>query len=369
MGDTSTAVADAPVSSGASTSSTTSDTSSSAEPQVTTDRPSFRDALSVFNEAAKQQGKRPRGVKAAPLSPIEPPQPGAATTQPDGSIEGQPPIANKQGPIPFEVHSKALENARSKERQTVEQEYATRYGSPEVVNRAVHWFQHASRDRIGFLTGVINEAMADPQLAPHVASLAGRTLKGQRQPASPPQAAAAEAPPPDFQDGSGNQFYSAKAQQARDEWLMSRVRDQILGEVQPDLQAVEEIQNERQMERARAQVKQTMASHLTEARTWPYFKEHEAEIKAALGKEPLTSGHPAEEALLLSRVYQRVVGPKLSQLEQARVLADLKSRANASSLNPSATGAPSGVPKNVRAKDGGTFGAALKWAAGQTSGR
>ncbi len=94
-----------------------------------------------------------------------------------------------------------------------------------------------------------------------------------------------------------------------------------------------------------------------------------AEIKAALGKAPLTSGHPAEEALLLARVYQRIVGPKLSQLEQARVLADLKSRANASSLNPSATGAPSGVPANVRAKTGGTFGSALKWAATQTAGR
>ncbi len=131
----------------------------------------------------------------------------------------------------------------------------------------------------------------------------------------------------------------------------------------------DEMQAEREQERVQAQVKQTMTSHLTEARSWPYFKEHEAEIKAALGKAPLTSGHPAEEALLLSRVYQRIVGPKLSQLEQARVLADLKSRANASSLNPSATGAPSGVPANVRAKTGGTFGSALKWAASQTAGR
>ncbi len=84
---------------------------------------------------------------------------------------------------------------------------------------------------------------------------------------------------------------------------------------------------------------------------------------------PLTSGHPAEEALALRDAYDAVVLPKLSELEQNRVLAQMNARAHDSTLNPSNAGAPRGVPRNVRAKEGGTFGNALRYAEQRVAGR
>lgn len=358
MDDTTTAVADAP-------SSPAPSAPSSPEPTVTTDRPSIGDALSVFNEAAKQQGKRPRGKPDAIATPSPT---DTATIPPDGTIDPTQTPPASQGPIPFTVHETALKNARTKERQAVEQEFRSTVGDPTIAREAMQWFQSAARDRAGFIRDTIHEALADPDLAPQVRSLLGQTLGSARQPAAAP--ASPEAPPPDFTDGQGHSFYSATAQQARDEWLINRVKADILGEVQPDLDQVRADRDAQQQERQAAQVKQTFAGYLQEARTeWKGFKEHEKEIKAALLAAPLTSGHPAEERILLEQTYRRIVGPKLSQIQQAEWLADLKTKATASSLNPSATGAPSGIPKNVRAKDGGSFAAALKWAEAQTAGR
>lgn len=361
MDDTtaSTAVADAP------SSPAPSAPTSSPEPTVTTDRPSLGDALSVFNEAARQQGKRPRGAKPDAIAAPSPQD--AATTPPDGTVDPTQTPPATQGPIPFTVHETALKNARTKERQAVEQEFRSTVGDPAVAREAMQWFQSAARDRTGFLRDTIQEALADPELAPQVRSLLGQTLGSGRQQAAP---VSAEVPQPDFTDGQGNTFYSAKQQQARDEWFANKLRTEILGEVQPDLEQVRADREAQQQERQAAQVKQTFAGYLTEARNqWDGFKEHEAEIKAALLAAPLTSGHPAEERVLLEQTYRRIVGPKLTQLQQAKWLADLKSKATASSLNPAATGAASGIPKNVRAKDGGTFGNAIRWAEQQTAGR
>jgi len=329
--------------------------------QSTTDRPSFGDALDTFNQAAVAQGKKPRGVPQQ----VAPPAPDGPTTQAEGTTDPTLTPATPPGPIPLQVHTKALENARLKARAEVEQEYRTQYGDPARVRQATQWFDSAARDRVGFVTTLIQEALADPELAPHIASLAGRTLHGSRGSAP----ASAAPPKPDFQDGQGNQFYSAKALQARDEWLTAQITQRVLGQVQPDLEQVRADRATREQEAATTQLKQTMSTHLTRARTWPQFKEHEADIKAELLRRPLTSGHPAEEALLLRDVYDTVVGPKLSQLEQARVVADLQTRARASSFNPASAGAPSGVPKEAQAKHGGRMGDALKWAAAQNSGR
>lgn len=362
MDETSSAVVETP-SSSAPTPSAAPASTSTPEPQATTDRPSFGEALDTFNSIRIKEGKKPRGVKPGTATPVAAT---AETPTTEATTEGQTPPPAPKGPIPFEVHDQALKNARAKERQAVEQEYRLTYGDPQVAREAVQWFQSAARDRVGFLAQVINEALADPELAPQIASLAGRTLGGNRS----PQPAPADEPQPDFTDGQGNAFYSAKQQRAHDEWLINRVKTEVLGEVQPGLQTVEHMRAEQEQARQSAQLTQTFAGYLTEARTeWEGFKEHEAEIKQALLDAPLTSGHPADERILLERTYRRIVGPKLSQLQQQKWLADLKARAGASSLNPAATGAPVGVPKNVRAKDGGTFANALKWAAEQNAGR
>ncbi len=357
MEDTNTAVADAPAST--STSAPPS-APAAAEPTVTTDRPSIGDALSVFNEAAKQQGRKTRGR----ISPTgEPSQPEAPTTQAEGSTTET--TAPAQGPVPTPVHIKAVENARLKGRSEAEQEFRQTIGDPAIAREATQWFHRAAQDRPAFLRDVINEALTDPQLRPQVMSLLGQTLGSG---ARPPATEAVE-PQPDFQDAAGNQFYSAKAQQAREAWLIQKAKAEILGEVQPDLDQVRSEREAKQAETAKQQNIAAINTHIAEARKLPYFDQFKDQIRAAALAMPLTSGHPAEEAIVLQRAYWQVVGPELSKLEQQRVVADLKARANASSLNPAATGAPSGIPKNITAKGGGKFGDALKWATAQQAGR
>ncbi len=265
--------------------------------------------------------------------------------------------------MPLDVHTRSLENARMKERQAVEQEYQQRYAAFAPL---MPYAQQFANDRAGFLATVINEALEDPQLAPQIRSLAGRALGGARAGNGSDPAAV---PAPDFQDGQGNQFYSARAQQARDEWLINKVKADILGEVQPQLAQVESVAQREQQREAVQKQTQWRDKTLEKARSLPYFKEHEADIKQVYLGLPQTSGHPAEEAAALREAYDRVVLPKLSQLEHDKAVASMKSRATASTLNPASTGTPGGIPKNVSARTGGTFRDALKWANAQASGR
>lgn len=363
MDDTATAVADAPSSSASSgsTQTSTADTSASSPAQtVTTDRPSIGEALKGAERiVAEHQAKGKRGRITTTGDPSSTELP---TTQAEGVTDPTQAVTTA-GPVPTPVHIKAVENARQKGRQEAEQQFRQTVGDPQVAGEAMRWFNRAAQDRGGFVREIVNEALNDPQLRQEVLSLAGRTL-GQRA-----EPKAATMPEPDFQDANGNKFYSAAQQQKRDEWLSSELEAKILGQVQPDLEQVRSEREQRQQEQAQQRNAAAINSHITEARTWPHFEQHKKQIAEIARSMPLTSGHPAEEAAVLTRAYWQVVGPKLSQLEQQRVVADLKARANASSLNPSATGAPTGVPKNITAKGGGSFGDALKWAQTQTAGR
>lgn len=320
----------------------------------------------MFNEAAKAQGRKVRGNRAAPSSPDAPSPEASAATVPEGSPEAatQTPPPTKTGFVPTADHIKAVENARTKARTDVEQEFRQTYGDPTHLREIVSWAQRAATDRRGFLAGILQEALADPELAPLVAGSPSTRQHTQSGPTpdQPPQ--------PDFRDANGNLFYSAKALEQRDQWLMGQMKAEILGQVEPDLETIRSERQFQQAEREQQLRASAIASTIGEAkRTWPYFDRFKSEIETAIRQMPLTDGHPASEGMVLRRAYDQVVLPKLSQLEQDRVLADLKKTANASSLNPAATGAPSGIPKTVRAKEGGSMAAALAWAATQQGGR
>lgn len=344
------------------TTATTSTTSSepSAPPSTggdrepTTDRPSLKDALDVFNEAAKQQGRKARGNRptcAAPEQGSAPTEPGAAT---DAPTTPTPP--HRGGAVPTEQHIKAVENARQKARAEAEQEYASKWSGldPDQARQAVQWMTRAAQNREGFLAEVIQEARSNPNLS-HLFTPFAAT----------PQTTAPHGPPqPDFTDGQGNAFYSAKAQEARDQWLVEKVKAEILGQVQPDLETIRQEREAAHQQRVIAENQRAVQTRIQDARkTWPHFETFREEIRNEVAKMPLTSGHPAEEADALWRAYSKVVLPHLAKLEQDRIVADLQKQANANSLNPGSTGAAVGIPKKVRARDGGTMADALAWAA------
>ncbi len=344
MDDTSTAVAETPSTPAAAPSATPAPAST-----PTTDRPPMRTALETFNEAAKAQGKKTYGTKAA-AAPVAPAVDGTIPEAPPA--EAIPPA--RTGAVPTADHIKAVENARTKARADVEQEFRSTYGDPQQVREIVKWAQRAATDRRGFVASVLQEALADPDLAPWLRQSMG-VQTATVQP--PDRGSRADAPPPpDFQDAAGNQFYSAKQQAAYNQWQAEQLKAEIFGQMQPDLDALRAEREQAAAYQEQQGRNQAIAATITEARSWPYFDRFKAEIESEIRQMPLTDGHPASEGAVLRRAYDRVVLPKLSVLEQDRGLA--------STLNPASGGATSGIPKSVRAKDGGTMAAALAYAAG-----
>ena len=63
-----------------------------------------------------------------------------------------------------------------------------------------------------------------------------------------------------------------------------------------------------------------------------------------------------------------MVGPKLQQLEQARLVKELQTRAQTASLNPAQQTGAGRQTASVRAKDGGTMGEALRRAMAANAG-
>lgn len=369
MDDTSSAVADAPAST--STPSPSPAAPASSTPEPTTNRPSFKEALKIANagdivtEHQRRKGGRPPTAPAGAITADGVP----AAAAPDGSVaavDQAAPVATK-GPVPFEVHDTAMKNARTKGAQEAEAKFRQQFGDPTSLAEITTWARRAATDRVGFLRDVINEALADPQLGPQVMSLAGTTLRGQKQPQQP--AAAAEAPSVFTKGQDGQWYYDPSKQDARDQWLRDQFLAEVDGRVNP-LEQAHQTQQERELafERQRQQAAWRDRT-LTDVKALPFFTDHEKDIKAAYAAMPPTSGHPAEEAQALYKAYIQVVGAKRDALAQEKVLANLKRQAGASTLNPAATGAPAGIPKNVSAKTGGTFKDALAWAQTQTAGR
>lgn len=369
MADTLTVETTTPSTTSTSTSVPSTAESTPSTPSIPTpkERPSFRVAL---KEAAAKTAAASASPPPAAIVPDASVDPTTSTASPGSKPVGEPPP---------EKWPTILDNARTKaaaeERAKVETEYRQKYGNhdPETVTESVQWRTWAKQDPGAFLERAVLDGLSNPASAPAIKSTLGKMLNAMR--GSPRTAATPVTgpPPPDFRDDHGNEFYSAKTQAQRDEWL----KGQILQEIDPLRQEVQQTKADReaeqarvQRERAQTQVKQQITSHIEKAKaSWPHFAAHQKEILALVATMPLTSGHPAEEAMVLRDAYDQVVLPKLSELEQNRVLADLKQKATASSLNPANTGAPTGIPKSVRAKDGGTMGNALKWAAERTAGR
>lgn len=365
MDDTSTAVMDAPTTSATDAPAAPSSSAPTTEPTPTTDRPSLKDALDVFNEAAKQQGRKQRGNRPSPTATPSPT--GSAPTVPEGTQAEPTSPQTRPGFVPTAAHVKAVENARTKTRTEVERELRDSYGGadPHQVREVMNWARRASTDRRGFMRDVLSEAMADPELSGWLAQSVAPRMTAQptsaREPNGPPE--------PDFTDGQGHRFYSAEALQQRDQWLINQVKTEILGQVQPDLETIRAEREARQFQHEQQQRHAQIDSGIAEARkSWPYFDQFKADILAEAQKHPLTDGHPMSELAVLRKAYDTVVFPQLSKLEQARVVAELKKTAHASSLSPASTGAPTGIPKTARAKEGGSMRDALRWAMEQQAG-
>ena len=134
-----------------------------------------------------------------------------------------------------------------------------------------------------------------------------------------------ERPKPDIVvPETGQKFYSAEAAERLAQWEAKQA-------TQPMDQRLQRIEASEAQSRANARAQ----SQLAEAKTWPYFEEHQKEVLKAM---------ESDHRLSLEGAYNRTVLPKLKQLERQAVLNEINQKSHASTHNPGSQTAAQGQP-------------------------
>lgn len=271
---------------------------------------------------------------------------GTATTQPaDAAVPGTEP---NRGPIPFEVHHTALENARKKVASEWEPYAWAKQVNREYVEQAVQIAQQYQTDPIAFAQELVQSLQSDPVHGPKLASLAARALAAQRQTRQGTQQTDGF-PDPDvvITDGEkevGRTYSGPLVQQ-----IVTNAVTQALAkareEFSPALQA-------HQSATLQAHADHFAHTQMQDADTWRGMdKDADKENRVAVGQrlQQLMAqvphdqkNHPVVGPVLLQnalrQAYMEVVVPKLQTLERQAVAHELKQTANAGSVNPAKAG-------------------------------
>lgn len=277
----------------------------------------------TFEQAFASDAARPTTIDAA--------QPEAPTTQAAEAVDvasATNPSTDKTGPIPFEVHKTALDNARTKARAEVEAEL----GWAKNIDRATvtegarigHLYQ---TDKPAFIREILAEAMTSPELAPLVRSEAARALG--TKVATPPSV-----PDVEILDAQGQVVGNLR------EIVQKLSAEMAAKEIAPYKQDLSARQERERAQQEHAKLEKSVSTTYQRAMSsLPQFKEHEAEIAAAMKDIP-THDDAGEEIDPLSAVqmaWAKVVTPeRLAANAQKKVLDDLKTKAGAQGMNPSA---------------------------------
>ena len=260
----------------------------------------------------------------------------SSTTDPTQTTVEKP-----KGPIPFDAHKTALDNARTKATQETEAKFGWAAKIPEQHRATVgEFYQTLDTEPVMAIEALISTAANDPDQAPKLRSLLGRLL-GNRAPVERPTEGrqpvkAGALPAADFQDEQGNTFYSAKKMSEFADALEARIDAKYANELRPlktDLQTRSQRELQAKQQRDADQWAETRYAKISQ---WPHFKAHEKAILAAMD-----AGEEVGDA------YIQIVVPQLSQTERTSVVADLHAKANASSINPgNPASAVNGHPKD-----------------------
>lgn len=271
--------------------------------------------------------------------------PEPATTVPDDAKDAGDQDRQPKGPIPFDRHEAILANERKK-REDLEAKWqrvqwaetlANAGKTPQQVQEALSLYDGIDSDPSGFLERFYDRLKDHPQLAPQVRSWAGRVLGGGRGQAAgghpqTPDAVGDPEPQPDFQNEQGVPFYSGPQQQKWYAWRERQLDQRFQAALQP-LLADRQQQQRQQAEREIAnRLTETVKGELTRLREIPAFRDNEAKIKAHLQ----ANGYRISLQEAFNHVLVTQVLPSLGQAERAKTLAELKTQAGASSVNPKA---------------------------------
>jgi hypothetical protein len=328
--------------------------SSDGDTPLTFDSPS----LSWSEPAAPASEASPTSEPTVPDAAVASPPAGATTPPPDTPGTGEQP-RDETGPLPFERHRAILEAERQKrtdleakwQRVQWADELVQRGATQEQVQQALSVRGDLQRDPVVFIERLLAEAAGRPDLVQQVRSIAGRVLGTSASAPSQAPASDDQEPKPDFQSENGTPFYSAPQLQKWQEWNQRRMQAVIDQRLAP-------IEHERQARQAETSRRETFnrfyedgSKQLDELKKLPHFNENFEKVKAYM--ETQNYGISLDAAFL--HVLTSDVLPALSQTERAKTIAELRTQAAGTSVNPKSGAA------SVPASPKGFFDPALKW--------
>lgn len=278
-----------------------------------------------------------------------PAPPEAATTAPAGETTAPTTTdTTKQGPIPFQVHHTALENARAKTRAEVEAEWkdiawARNPRAAEVVQRVLA----SDGDPLRFFAQQFDELAAHAVYGPQLRSFLGQrfgALRGRSQPA------VEEPPTPDVEirNDQGQvvgHTFSAEAQARREAWLKQQWMQEVTQTFAPRLQTLDTIQQEREVAATRQQADYFGRTFFEELSALPGFsnEKHGKLIAEELQRTPLPeNAHPDVVRARAYQAYAKVVVPELQSqaVRSAVATQEQKATVNTASPQTGSTGTP-----------------------------
>jgi hypothetical protein len=170
-------------------------------------------------------------------------------------VSPQTPSATPQGPIPFDVHHKALENARTKTVQERDAQWMEKYGwattiEKDALDKWIPFAKRISTDPAGHLRDFLApDVLQHPQHGPAIRAELGRIFQSLGNGNGEPQ--------PDVQlvNEQGQvtgMTYSADAQAKKDAWLLSQWRNEWQREIGPIKAEREQQQQQAAQQQARA---------------------------------------------------------------------------------------------------------------------
>lgn len=275
---------------------------------VSTPTPSARptsmlDALTKA-DAASQVPVPPAGVTAATVPP--------GTQDPNAAITPTP-----KGPIPFEVHHTALENARTKATNEAQAQFEQRYPGlntidPQAFTEWKHTAHEMSADPIGWTQKWLAQLESHPTFGPQLRSSAGRILGNHADPE--PQA--------DVQIVNElgqvtGMTYSAKALAERDALNTKRIMADVSKELQP-------IKAERERQQAAAEA----ADY--DARVTAFVDSEMGRAKQILENDDAMFAHV--DALMTAQPQLSVIDAAL-QVRQQHLVPQLEGKAQQKALD------------------------------------
>lgn len=263
---------------------------------------------------------------------------------------------SKEGPIPFQVHTTALKNAREKAAQEAEQRLMQQWQAEiepvktylPIANTIAQDVQNGSVEGIARL---ITEYANHPQLGPQLRSMFGRML-GQRPQQQSTQPTVDAEPEADLQTAEGEPVYSAKQLKAWQQWNQRQQDAQLSERFAPAMEIANHVKAVRETHQQTQQYVQGAQPLLAELKALPGFGDFTKEIatkQAELFQQAYDQGQKPDVVSLWFRAYREVVPAKLQAKQQETLQQTALAKAAGRDANPASVAAsPPPTPKTLQ---------------------